>query len=207
MLKKLTPILLFVLMAMVFITPLSDASAKGKSSNTITTSSTPIKGAITPNSTLPGGSGFVPEPGDILYTSNTSYGGLTGHVGITLYDGTILHAPGPGLGIHRVSFGTWMADYPNTEVFREPYRTIANEAASWALNNYWITNSNATYNITTAIYSTNPTYCSKLTWQAYYFGTGSAYVEDVPYDHIVDPKSFLSYFRPPYQMYSVFNSL
>ena len=50
---------------------------------------------------------------------------------------------------------------------------MASSAADWAENTY--RDSNAKYFISSNTKSTKSTYCSKLVWQVYYYGTGDAY--------------------------------
>lgn len=47
------------------------------------------------------------------------------------------------------------------------FSSIPIKAADWALENY--ENSGYDYGINADLFSTNPTYCSKIVWQAYWF--------------------------------------
>jgi len=136
---------------------------------------------------------YTPKAGDILITNDTSYGGITGHTGIVTSSGKILHYPNPNVGIKHETLAQWNARYDKTNVWRVSSSIIANKAASWAYLNYYATNSDAEYQINTDLYSKDPTYCSKLVWQAYYYGAGSSVI-DAPLTKIVRPYDLPAYF-------------
>ena len=54
------------------------------------------------------------------------------------------------------------------KVYRHSDSSIAEDAAQWAEDTY--KDSDAEYVITMDLESTDETYCSKLVWQAYYYG-------------------------------------
>lgn len=152
---------------------------------------------------LPGGGGSL-APGDILITTDTSSYGLTGHAGMVLPNGMILHYPSPSAGIKRIYLSQWMASYPDTKIYHENNRTIANEAANWENSHYYLSNKDAGYSVNTSISSYDPTYCSKMVFQAYYYGTGSAKVEYIPPSHIIPPYLLISYFYSSYKPVRVY---
>lgn len=116
-------------------------------------------------------SGF--RAGDILITNATSSSGLFGHAGIAVSPYVILHIAGPGQNPKLILFNDWFTKYENgwTKVYRHSSSTTASAAANWAYDTYAY--SNAEYKITMNLASTDVTYCSKLVWQAYYYGPSS----------------------------------
>lgn len=136
--------------------------------------------------------GFAPRRGDIFVTNGTSSAGILGHAGIALDEWTILHIAGPGYHPTTISVDAWNSLYSMknksswTKVYRHSSQTVAYQAATWASTTY--KNSGATYKITADLTSTNETYCSKIVWQAYYYGptthqgTGLTWGYRLPYD-------------------------
>lgn len=112
------------------------------------------------------------EAGDIIITNSTSSGGITGHAAIALGSDEILHIAGPGQRVTVVSPSTFENMYSSgwIKVYRPNNSRIGGEAASWAERTY--RGSNAKYKITMNLASTDETYCSKIVWQAYYYGVG-----------------------------------
>lgn len=121
-------------------------------------------------------SGFELERGDILVTNGTSKKGLTGHAAIALDSENILHIAGPHDVPDTITKKRWIEKYHDgktwTKVYRHSDSDIASSAADWAEETY--KGSNAEYKITNDTNDTSKTYCSKIVWQAYYFGTGEA---------------------------------
>ena len=121
-------------------------------------------------------SGFELERGDILVTNGTSKKGLTGHAAIALDSENILHIAGPNDVPDTITKKEWIENYHDgktwTKVYRHSDSDIASSAADWAEETY--NGSNAEYKITNDTNDTSKTYCSKIVWQAYYFGTGEA---------------------------------
>ena len=121
-------------------------------------------------------SGFELERGDVLIT-NATFGKITGHAGIVLDDNNILHIEGPGKSPDVINRDTWINKYCKkgrwTKIYRHSDSDIASSAADWAENTYRDSNAKYLINLNTA--STDKTYCSKIVWQAYYYGTGDAY--------------------------------
>lgn len=120
---------------------------------------------------------FTPKKGDVIITNGTSSAGILGHAGIATSSGYVFHIAGPGYHPGYITFSSWHNNYTNknrtswTKVYRHNSSTVANAAANWAVNTY--SGSNAEYKITGNLASTDVTYCSKLVWQAYYYGPSS----------------------------------
>lgn len=120
---------------------------------------------------------FTPKKGDVIITNGTSSAGILGHAGIATSSGYVFHIAGPGYHPVYISFSGWHNNYTNktssswTKVYRHNSSTVANAAANWAVDTY--SGSNAEYKITGNLASTDVTYCSKLVWQAYYYGPSS----------------------------------
>lgn len=112
-----------------------------------------------------------PEPGDIMITNHTSSNGLTGHAGIFLSNGMILSISGPndtpkGWGIIKWTQEYLTKDSDYIKIYRPKKTYNPAAAAKWADQTYRDKTS-IKYKITSDLYSTNPTYCSKIVWQAY----------------------------------------
>ena len=122
-------------------------------------------------------SSFTPRKGDVVITNGTSSAGILGHAGIATSSEYVFHIAGGGYHPDYISFSRWHTNYTNknrsswTKVYRHNSSKVAYAAANWAVNTY--TGSNAEYKITSNLASTNVTYCSKLVWQAYYYGPSS----------------------------------
>lgn len=118
---------------------------------------------------------FTLQRGDILISNGTSSLGLTGHAGIAISSSEILHISGYGKTPQVVSVNTWRKQYglikgqldgvTNTKVYRIDDSKVAYNAGSWAIANYRF--KNYRYGLTGYQTSKNPTYCSKIVWQAY----------------------------------------
>lgn len=137
--------------------------------------------------------------GDILVSNATSFFGLTGHAGIYVGNSEVLHIEGPGHTPSRMSVFNWIRTYGigraqqtglnvYTNVYRVESQAIANAASAWAKVNYVGTNYD--YGITMDLLSKNPTYCSKIVWQAY----NSLGLVNFPVSHIAAPYSLPDYF-------------
>ena len=137
-------------------------------------------------------SGFTLKHGDILISNGTSSKGLTGHVGIAIGSDQILHIAGPGKHPVVVSVATWQKQYglvkgqidgrTNTKVYRISSTGKAGSANGWAKNAY--VGKKYEYGTGGKLTSLNPTYCSKIVWQAYnYVGAVNKpdYVIVMPY--------------------------
>jgi len=148
--------------------------------------------------------GFNIIPGDILITNGTSSAGIVGHAAIATGYNHILHIPGPGKTTEQLTaqqFVDWYRKKGWVKVYRIKDKFLANNAARWADRNYYSSTGSATqnikptYKITHELYSKNPTYCSKIVFQAYWYGTGSAPVMKAA-----------SGFMPPYALIECFNT-
>nr|XP_021182739.2 uncharacterized 30.3 kDa protein [Helicoverpa armigera] len=150
--------------------------------------------------------------GDILITGRGS-GGLLGHAAIMTTDTWVLEMPG-GKGWQngipdnnrQITKHKWFDIHASdwTTVYRCPDAGIASQAARWADRKYYNPNEGSTktihitYALTTNFQTTNPSYCSKLVLQAYYYGTGSNKVIRNPGNAIIVPTSIPTYFLRPY---------
>ncbi|MFB5662215.1 YiiX/YebB-like N1pC/P60 family cysteine hydrolase [Alteribacillus sp. HJP-4] len=134
------------------------------------------------------------EPGDILVTKTTNCKdedeckGITGHAGIVIDNTYAVHISGPGANPERISISEWFEEYHSTKVVRadSKYRGDPSKAATWA-EEYVKDFSHADYSVTANIASKDPTYCSKLVYQAYY-STGYPIVAT---SGIIHPYEFL----------------
>lgn len=135
--------------------------------------------------------------GDILITNSTIFDGIAGHAAIALSPSKILHIEGPGHLVVVDSPAVFIGKYDQgwIKVYRMNDKTIAGKAALWAQNTYQ--GSSAEYVINKDLTTTNKTYCSKIVFQAYYYGAGSNTVHS-SYSSIL--KSTL---MPPYSLVSV----
>lgn len=124
------------------------------------------------------GGSYSLTPGDILTTNATSSSGFAGHSGIAVSYDWILHIAGPGETTKRISLAEWKKKYAGgtTWIHRVTNTSVRNDAAKYAVIKYWngfgdITASQTkspSYFISTNTASFDPTYCSKIVWQAYY---------------------------------------
>ncbi|KOB68106.1 Uncharacterized protein OBRU01_18780 [Operophtera brumata] len=134
------------------------------------------------------------KKGDILIsTGGKSSKGIVGHAAIMASDNWVLEMPGgtsDGLedNNRRIACDEWWDERPTQwiTVYRCPDHNIANMAANWAYNNYYNPEGgdrktvHIRYSvIAPVIASTDPSYCSKLVIQSYYYGTGSESVIDI----------------------------
>jgi uncharacterized protein YycO len=114
------------------------------------------------------------EPGDVLVTSGVMYlgvNGALGHCGIAISSEEIVHIQPDG--IKTVSLDDWLKTYNEigwTKIYRHSDPHVAQAAAKWTETTYKDNADSVEYVITTDLASTNQSYCSKLVWQAYYFG-------------------------------------
>ncbi len=132
------------------------------------------------NSVPPEAGSFSFKAGDILVTKSTDSSGLLGHTGIVLTNPkNVLHIRGPGAKPAVISINQWLSDYPATKVVRFNSSSRAYDAAKWASSNYVKSNggrySNLDYGFTGSIKGFKSTYCSKIVWQAYYYGAQKGY--------------------------------
>lgn len=130
--------------------------------------------------------------GDILVTRSTSSSGLLGHTGIVIDAGYVVHIRGTGYHPAKISLASWFSSYPSTRVVRVGGLDIytSAKAGQWA-KNYQINYSTANYSLATTLTSYNPTYCSKIVWQAYKYGTGKN-IGNLIYTQLVEPYLFIN---------------
>lgn len=128
--------------------------------------------------TYPNGSSA--KAGDILVSKETNCKtdsqckGLTGHSAIVVDKDYFVHISGPGAHPTKEKLSKWFDTRygKKTKVVRPTsyYKGSSQKAADWA-KNYVKKYSNATYSIWSASTTFDKTYCSKLVWQAFYYGT------------------------------------
>lgn len=178
-----------------------------------------FKGRISKRSTADNKRHFVNtvKKGDILITGR-GIGGLVGHSAIMTTDNWVLEmkgGPGWERGIssnnRQIDKHAWFDEHKSdwTTVYRCPDGNVARDAANWADYNYYNPKGGAkklihvTYRLTTDMKSKNPSYCSKLVIQAYYFGTGRRQViSNSIAGRIIVPTSIPTFFLSPYRLAS-----
>lgn len=155
--------------------------------------------------------------GDILITNGTSLNGLTGHTGIAVGSNEVLHTQDKNSVPEVISLDEWLEMYgigapddgfvpTNTEVYRmenidDPmFRSYPGLAADWAREAY--ENSGYEYKITTDLHSIDPTYCSKIVWQAYNNAAGQwgPRFLDIPATNIPTPYGMPTYFKNGFEL-------
>lgn len=120
--------------------------------------------------------GPVLKKGDVLVSNATSSYGLTGHAGIAISSSEVLHISGSGAHPKVISTKTWQDRYGivkgqkeglniKTNVYRIKSTKNASKAASWTVKNYKGKKYN--YMVTNSLGKKDPTYCSKIVYQAY----------------------------------------
>ncbi|MDA2880028.1 hypothetical protein PEG74_03305, partial [Lactococcus cremoris] len=96
-----------------------------------------------------------------------------------------------------------------TSVYRIRNTGLARQVARYADTHFYNTYGGATKNIhinylvRSNLKVTNPNYCSKLVWQAYYFGSGNLPVMYGISDSVVAPTGLPALFTPAYAPYQV----
>lgn len=157
------------------------------------------------------------KKGDILI-SGRGIGGLVGHAAIMTTDYWVLEMRG-GKGWQngipsnnrQLSKHAYFDDHASdwTTVYRNKNGAAAKEAAVWADHTYYnpkggsTKTKHITYKVTPDVWLTNPSYCSKLVVQAYYFGTGKKNVINtnlMRVGRIIVPSTIPSYFLSPYTL-------
>ncbi|XP_047023614.1 uncharacterized 30.3 kDa protein-like [Helicoverpa zea] len=153
--------------------------------------------------------------GDILLT-NKKGTGLVGHVGMMATNKCAIEMPGGkgwASGIkdnnRRLSAGAWFDEYSSayTMVYRCLGKGVANKAGDWAYHNYYNPKGgrkktiHTTYRITPDFSKKNPSYCSKLVLQAFYFTERRVVIDHViRYGPFIIPAKITSYFTPHCEM-------
>ncbi|CAD7360842.1 MULTISPECIES: YiiX/YebB-like N1pC/P60 family cysteine hydrolase [Staphylococcus] len=133
-------------------------------------------------------SGFRLKAGDVLISNATSSKGLTGHAAIAISSNQVLHIHSAGHhpAVHSFSWfkkrysgkGQWL------KIYRSKNSKAGPKAAAWAKKNY--VGKKYNYGINTKLSSKNPTYCSKIVYQAYKYGASKKSIYD-PGSHIIAP--------------------
>lgn len=126
--------------------------------------------------------------GDIFITSGTSPSasgsGIVGHAGIAISSNEILSINGYGEYPTVRTVYNWLDTYNEkgwTKVYRVNSKKQAEKAADWAKKYYYSSNrKDIEYAIftTTLNSKTEKTYCSRIVWQAYKYGTNAKIVWD-----------------------------
>ena len=167
---------------------------------------------ITPKSIV---GGFTLKAGDIFITNSTedgSSGFYLGHAGIANGDGHILDMPG-GKNSSDNNRQSTMSDWINQysvpgkwiKVYRLRDSNLASQVAKYADTHYYSSNGSATknihidYGLNPHLYETSPSYCSKLVYDAYYFGSGSIDVMIPSPSVYVLPFGLIDTFEPSYK--------
>ncbi|WP_242066096.1 YiiX/YebB-like N1pC/P60 family cysteine hydrolase [Brevibacillus laterosporus] len=113
------------------------------------------------------------KPGDILITSNTISKGLTGHAAIVVDTENVVEILGTGYNPEKNSIKSFfrknVGKKYGTKVVRHNRTKIRNQAADWA-DWYVRKYSDVEYSISDLYNYKYKTYCSKIVWNAYYFG-------------------------------------
>lgn len=110
------------------------------------------------------------KPGDMLVTNQTSSAGLTGHAGIVTDSYTVVHIGGYGEHPEEISISQFYKRYKSKiKVIRYSSGTKAKKAGIWA-REYAEEYYDAEYGLFSKLRGFDPTYCSKIVWQAYYYG-------------------------------------
>ncbi|AMB91678.1 orthopoxovirus pf05708 family protein [Bacillus altitudinis] len=112
------------------------------------------------------GTDIMPQKGDILVTSTGALNGLIGHAGIVINEKSYASIPGFRQHPNIDSIQSWFRYSANTKVIRINHQEKADLAGDWA-HDYVKDHPKARYSITMSIQSLDPTYCSKIVWQAY----------------------------------------
>ncbi|MGZ9698243.1 orthopoxovirus pf05708 family protein [Bacillus safensis] len=112
------------------------------------------------------GTDIIPKKGDILVTTTDAVKGLVGHAGIVINEKSYASIPGFRQHPQLDSIHNWFRYSANTKVIRINQEEKADLAGEWA-HDYVKGHPKARYSITMSIQSLDPTYCSKIVWQAY----------------------------------------
>lgn len=154
------------------------------------------------------------KQGDILICSGGGSFGIIGHAAIMTTDYWVLEMPGLKNNLNdnnrQIPKDKWFDEHASdwTTVYRCPDNSIARQAAKWADTHYYNPSGGSKktihiqYAITADVWKINPSYCSKLVIQAYYYGTGSAKViTDLSVaGKAIFPATIPSYFLSPYKL-------
>lgn len=140
-----------------------------------------------------------PQAGDFIITNGTQDGlGITGHAGIFLADGTILTIAGTGEKPATLTVAQWAEKYMKymgtwSKIYRPAPQYKPDLAEQWAVKNY--KGKNYKYRISTQIFLKDPTYCSKIPWQAYWYASSASQVGGMRKPWLVSPYELPNYFQ------------
>jgi hypothetical protein len=162
-------------------------------------------------------SGYDMKAGDVFITNSTSSSGILGHAAIAASEAHILDVPGtkyrPKDDNNRMStLKAWTNQYGDKwiAVYRmKDHPNLSYDAGHYAYTHFYSTNADInnknvhlTYGINDHLYEKSPTYCSKLVYQAFYFGTGSYNVVGVQHGFL-SPYSIPATFNLNYALYKI----
>lgn len=146
--------------------------------------------------------------GDIVVTNSSFSYGITGHAGFVIDNNTVLTADSDMGHPYVENFGNWISKARRKgawiQIIRPKDKALSTHrhiAKTWALNNYTTTKSgrpvgrtDISYWISLNLPSTDPTYCSKIPFQAYKFGAKIGH--DLPSKNtIILPYKLKDYFK------------
>lgn len=112
------------------------------------------------------GTDISSKKGDILVTNTDALKGIVGHAGIVINEKSFASIPGFRQHPQLDSILNWFRYNANTKVIRINQEETADLAGEWA-RDYVKAHPKARYSITMSIQSLDPTYSSKIVWQAY----------------------------------------
>ena len=121
---------------------------------------------------------FKPKPGDILVTNKSIVTSLFGHSAIYIGDDTVVEIK----GYHQYPIKTRYQDFLKqnattskwVKIYRVPDRDVGKRAADFAAHH--LADTDMPYALDPTLRNLTSTYCSKLIWQAYYYGAGASSV-------------------------------
>lgn len=158
------------------------------------------------------------QAGDILVVGGNFPTGVIGHAAILNADGYVLEMPGGANWMNGIPDNNrqlpkrqWITNHIKewTTVYRMRNTGLAREVARYADTHYYSTTGGVTKNIhldyliTTNTKQKNPNYCSKLVWQAYYYGSGTLPVVIETGDGIIVPTGLPFAFTQAYTPYQL----
>lgn len=114
--------------------------------------------------------------GDILISKKSASGvtSMAGHAAMVTYYNNkayVIHMPGIGKTIVKTTLSKWSKSYKEVKIVHHKNSKTRNAAASWMKKRYDNKKTRKTpYKLTSNNLGLSPSYCSKLVWQAYYYG-------------------------------------
>lgn len=117
------------------------------------------------------GTSITVQPGDVLYTAKDTTDYLTGHVAIVNDYNRVVHAPGTGNpGLESTSVSTFFRDFHTIDVWRARSSSRGEDAAQHSRTLFY-NYGNSDYTVFTPLAGNfYDQYCTKVVWQAYYYG-------------------------------------